>query len=82
MGRGKTETLKCTNIFTSKKREMKDLEFLLIVIAVLLLLIFWKLSAISARLKERFPTEKEQDYEWSQKDPMGHWEAHRKDKEK
>jgi hypothetical protein len=34
---------------------MKDLEFLPIVIAVLLLLIFWKLSAISARLKERFP---------------------------
>jgi hypothetical protein len=46
---------------------------------VLLVLIFWKVSAISARLKERFPTEKEQDFEWSQKDTMGHWEAHRKD---
>jgi hypothetical protein len=64
-----------------EKREMKDLEFLLIVIAVLLLLIFWKLSSISARLKERLPTEIEQDFEWSQKDPAGHWEAHRKDKE-
>lgn len=58
---------------------MKDLEFLLIVIAVLLLLIFWKLSAISARLRERFPTEKEQDLEWALKDPIGHSEAHKKD---
>jgi hypothetical protein len=33
-----------------------------------------------SRLKERFPTETEQYYEWSQKDPMGHWEAHKKDK--
>ena len=58
---------------------MKDPAFLLFVIAVLLVLIFWKLSAISARLKERFPTEKEQDLEWGLKDPMGHSEAHRKD---
>jgi hypothetical protein len=58
---------------------MKDLEFLLIVIAVLLVLILWKLSAISARLKERFPTEKEQDLQWALKDPMDHSEAHRKD---
>ena len=58
---------------------MKDLEFLLIVIAVLLLLILGKLSGISARLKERCPTEKEQDLEWALKDPMGHSEAHRKD---
>lgn len=59
-----------------------DIQTLLLIIAVLLLLIFWKLSDISARLKDRFPTEKEQDYEWSQKDPMGHWEAHKNDKQK
>jgi hypothetical protein len=51
------------------------------VIAVLQLLIFWKLSAISARLKERFPTEKEQDYKWAKDDPMGHYEAHKADKQ-
>jgi hypothetical protein len=43
---------------------MKDLEFLLIPIAVLLFPILWKVAAISARLKERFPTEKKQDLEW------------------
>lgn len=58
---------------------MNNLEFLLTVIAILLVLILWKLGAISARLKERFPTEKEQDHEWALKDPMGHSEAHRKD---
>jgi hypothetical protein len=30
-------------------------------------------------LKDRFPTEKEQDYKWSQEDPHGHWEAHKDD---
>jgi len=54
---------------------------LLVVVAVLLLLIFWKLSDINARLKDRFPTEKEQDYKWSQEDPMGHFEAHKADKQ-
>jgi hypothetical protein len=58
-----------------------NIQTLLVVIAVLLLLIFCKLSAISARLKERFPTEKEQDYKWSQDDPMGHYEAHKADKQ-
>jgi hypothetical protein len=48
-----------------------------VVIAVLLLLILWKLSDIDSRLKEKFPTEREQDYKWSQEDPMGHWEAHK-----
>jgi hypothetical protein len=48
-----------------------------VVIAVLLLLILWKLSNIDRRLKEKFPTEREQDYKWSQEDPMGHWEAHK-----
>jgi hypothetical protein len=59
-----------------------NIEKLLMGIAVLLLLIFWKLSAISARLKEHFPTEKELDYKMSQDDPMGHWEAHKNDKKK
>jgi len=53
----------------------------LVVIIVLLVWILLKVISIAARLKERFPTEKEQDYKWSQDDPMGHWEAH-KDKEK
>lgn len=57
-----------------------NLATLLLVIVVLLVLIFWKLSDISSRLKERFPTEKEQDYQWAKDDPMGHWEAHKKDK--
>ena len=57
-----------------------NIETLLVVIAVLLLLILWKVGKIDGRLKERFPTEKEADYEWSQKDPMGHAEAHKDDK--
>lgn len=59
-----------------------DIQTLLVVIAILLFLILWKLIKIDSRLKERFPTEKEQDYEWSQKDPMGHWEAHKHEKGK
>ncbi len=59
-----------------------NIQTLLVVIAVLLLLILWKLSKIDGRLKERFPTEKEEDYEWSQKDPMGHWKAHKEEKGK
>jgi len=58
---------------------MNNLEFLLTLIVILLVVILWKLAAISWRLKERFPTEKEQDREWALKDPMGHSEAHRKD---
>jgi hypothetical protein len=58
---------------------MKDQNLILILIAVLLLFILWELGNISRRLKERFPTDKEQDYEWSKKDPMGHWEAHKND---
>ena len=53
---------------------------LLGIIAALLFSILLKLSNIDSRMKERFPTEKEADYEWSQKDPMGHWEAHKHDK--
>jgi hypothetical protein len=59
-----------------------SLQTLLAAIAILLFLILWKLIKIDRRLKERFPTEEEQDYEWSKKDPMGHWEAHKNDKEK
>ncbi len=47
-----------------------SIETLLVIIAVLLLLILRELSKISSRLKDRFPTEKEQDYKLSQEDPM------------
>jgi hypothetical protein len=55
-----------------------NIETLLIIIAVLLFMIFWKVESINARLKERFPTAKEEDREWARKDPMGHSEAHGK----
>lgn len=57
-----------------------DLRALLLIIAVLLFLILWRVSDISARLKERFPREKEQDRLWAKDDPMGHYEAHKNDK--
>jgi hypothetical protein len=60
--------------------EFVDIRTLLVIIAVLLALILWKLNSIAGRLKERFPTAKEEDYKWSQDDPMGHWEAHKDDK--
>lgn len=53
---------------------------LLAAIAVLLLVISLQVSSISSRLKERFPTTKEEDYRWSQDDPAGHYEAHKNDK--
>jgi hypothetical protein len=59
---------------------METVSLLLAVIAGLLFMIWVNVSSISKRLKERLPTEKEQDYEWSLKDPMGHWEAHKDDK--
>jgi hypothetical protein len=31
--------------------------------------------------KGQIPTEKEQDHQWALKDPMGHWEAHKDDKQ-
>jgi len=46
----------------------------------LLILIFWKLSDINSRLKDRFPSEKELDSKWAKENPMGHWEAHKDDK--
>jgi hypothetical protein len=57
-----------------------DIRTLLIIIAVLVLMIWWEVSRIAARLKDRSPTEKEQDYKWALRDPMGHWEAHKDDK--
>jgi hypothetical protein len=57
------------------------IEELLTIIAVLLVGIFWKLSAINSRLKEKLPTEKEEDLKWAKADPMRYWEAHRKDDE-
>jgi hypothetical protein len=59
-----------------------NVQTLLLVIAVLLLLILWKLNEIASRLKKRLPTEEEEDYEWSKKDPMGHWEAHKDENKK
>ncbi len=56
-----------------------NIETLLVVIAVLLLLILWELIKIGRRLKDRLPTDKEQDYEWAQKDPAGHSEAHKEE---
>ena len=56
---------------------MKDpLEFLVMLlaaIAVLMLLAVVRLGNIDRRLRERFPTAKEEDHDWSQRDPMGHW---------
>jgi hypothetical protein len=61
---------------------MTDIVALLWTIVVLLALILASVVSISRWLKERFPTEKEQDYEWSQNDPAGHWAAHKDDGKK
>jgi hypothetical protein len=37
-------------------------------------------QTIGHRLKESFPTDKEADLKWAKDDPMGHFEAHKKDK--
>lgn len=60
---------------------MNIVVLLLIMIAVLVLVCASQLGKINSRLKERFPTAKEQDYKWSQEDPMGHWEAHKDQEE-
>ena len=59
---------------------MTRLEYLLLWIIGLLVLIFWKIAKINQRLKRQFPTEDEEDLEWAKADPLGHYEAHRKDK--
>jgi hypothetical protein len=55
-------------------------EIFLGVIAVLLFFILLAVERISSCLKEKFPTDREEDRQWAEKDPMGHWEAHKKDK--
>jgi hypothetical protein len=55
-------------------------EFWLSAIVILLLLVLFQVSSIARRLRKQFPTEKEQDYDWSQSDPAGHWEAHKGDR--
>jgi hypothetical protein len=60
--------------------DMSFLVGLLGTIAFLLLVISVQIGSIAARLKERFPTAKEEDYRWSQDDPMGHYQAHKDDK--
>lgn len=57
-----------------------SVETLLAVIALLLFCVVFQLSKISARLKTHFPTEKERDNQWGQDDPIGHSEAHQRDK--
>jgi hypothetical protein len=59
---------------------MTHVELLLAIIALILFLILIQVSGIAKRLRQRFPTEKEEDYDWSQKDPAGHWAAHKDDK--
>ncbi len=53
---------------------------LLFVIVILLFSIDYKVGKINRRMRERYPTEKEADYDWAMKDPMGHAEAHSKGK--
>ena len=61
---------------------MTDIIALLwIIVALLALILAWVVN-ISRRLKERFPTAKEDDYQWSQNDPAGHSEAHKHDGKK
>jgi len=56
---------------------MSTIVGLLVAIILLLVFILIKVIEIGDRLRERFPTEREQDRDWAQKDPMGYWEAHR-----
>jgi hypothetical protein len=53
---------------------------LLIAVVLLLFLILIELWRISARTRERFPTEKEADHDFAMRDPIGHWEARKDDK--
>jgi hypothetical protein len=61
---------------------LPDVPSLLAIISALLFMIWWHVHSISKRLKERFPTEKELDYELSQTDPMAHYDLHKNDKKK
>jgi hypothetical protein len=55
---------------------MSDNIKLLMLIAFLLAVILSRIINIDIRLKERFPTAKEQDRQWAKDD----WEAHKDDK--
>lgn len=59
---------------------MTHVELLLAIIAFILFLILIGVSGIAKRLRQHFPTDKEKDYDWSQKDPAGHWAAHKDDR--
>lgn len=59
---------------------MTHIELLLLIIAFILFLILIQVSSVAKRLRQRFPTPKEEDYDWSRKDPVGHWESHKDDK--
>lgn len=58
---------------------MERVEFLLTAITVMLIAISGQIASINKRLKQRFPTEKEEDSSWAKQDPAGHWEAHKRD---
>jgi hypothetical protein len=57
-----------------------NVKSLLVAVAILLLLILFELRKIGARMRERFPTEKEADHDLAMRDPGGHWEIHKNDK--
>ena len=59
---------------------MTRVDIFLAVIVALLFLILLAVERIASRLKEKFPTEKEEGRQWAKDDPMGHWEAQKKDK--
>lgn len=59
---------------------MTPVEWLLAFTAFMVFLRWLNPSKINGRLKERFATAMEGDCEWSQRDPMGDWEAHKDDK--
>ncbi len=58
----------------------KQLAVVLAAIVFFGISVLLRLENIDNRLKERFPTEKEEDYRWSQADPAGHYEAHKHDR--
>jgi hypothetical protein len=46
-------------------------DLVLLLIAVFVFMILFRVMEIDKRLNERFPTEREADYKWSQDDPIG-----------
>ena len=59
---------------------MQLTEILLMVITIALLGIWMSVTKMSTRLREHFPSEKEEDRDWAMKDPMGHSEPHKSGK--